>query len=126
MISHQWLHEVAIKPELKDQVRFFSCGTWRTCSRVNLMITPWLRIGKGDRSLSVLSLSFKFHLVWLLMFCFRLHNSSKSIISGFTTFHHHSFSRNKFWKQINLQKAVKDNERKKLISSINILRDHKT
>ena len=57
----------------------------------NAMI-PLVRIGKGDRSLSVLSLSFKFQLVWLLMFCFRLHNSSKSIISGFTTFHHHDFS----------------------------------
>ena len=31
-----------------------------------------------------------------------------------------------FGKQINLQKAVKHNKRKKLISSINILRAHKT
>ena len=82
---------------------------------------PLVRIGKGDRSLSVLSLSFKFQLVWLLMFCFRLHNSSKSIISGFTTFHHRDFTRYNFWKQINLQKAVKHNKRKKLISSINTM-----
>ena len=84
----------------------------------NAMV-PLVRIGKGDRSLSVLSLSFKFQLVWLLMFCFRLHISSKSIISGFITFHHHDFSRYNFWKQINLQKAVKHSKRKKLISSIN-------
>ena len=82
-------------------------------------MAPLVRIGKGDRSLSVLSLSFKFQLVWLLMFCFRLHISRKSIISGFTTFHPHDFSRCNFWKPINLQKAVKHNERKKLISSIN-------
>ena len=84
----------------------------------NAMV-PLVRIGKGDRSLPVLSLSFKFQLVWLLMFCFRLHNSSKSIISGFTTFHHRDSTRYNFWKQINLQKAVKHNKRKKLISSIN-------
>ena len=60
------------------------------------------------------------------MFCFRLQNSRKSIISGFSTFHHHDFSRYKFWKQINLQKAVKHNERKKLISSINSPRYEKT
>ena len=82
-------------------------------------MVPLVRIGKGDRSLSVLSLSFKFQLVWLLMFCFRLHNSSKGIISGFTTFNNHDFSRYNFWKQIKLQKAVKHNKRKKLISSIN-------
>ena len=103
---------------------------WKGLSRRNKVcdnaMIPLVRIGKGDRSLSVLSLSFKFQLVWLLMFCFRLHNSNKSIISGFTTFHHRDFTRYNFWKQINLQKAVKHNKRKKLISSINILRAHKT
>ena len=91
----------------------------------NAMI-PLVRIGKGDRSLSVLSLSFKFQLVWLLMFCFRLHNSSKSIISGFTTFHHHDFSLQLLENKSTYKKAVKHNKRKKLISSITILRAHKT
>ena len=75
--------------------------------QVDNAMVPLVRIGKGDRSLPVLSLSFKFQLVWLLMFCFRLHNSSKSINSGFTTFHHRDFTRYNFWKKNQLTKGGK-------------------
>ena len=70
-------------------------------------MAPLVRIGKGDRSLSVFSLCFKFQLVCLHMFCFKLHFLSKSIIFSFTTFHHHEFSLQLLAKKIKLTKDGK-------------------
>ena len=90
MISVVFFLKKGVVKLVNEEIGFFEENVFLVTPD-NAMI-PLVRIGKGDRSLSVLSLSFKFQLVWLLMFCFRLHNSSKSIISGFTTFHHHDFS----------------------------------
>ena len=85
-------------------------------------MVPLVRIGKGDRSLSVLSLSFKFQFKFG---CFSLVAHVLFQVTQFKQEYHFRFYTissswlYSFWKQINLQKAVKHNKRKKLISSIN-------
>ena len=84
------------------------------CKNTDNAIAPLFRLGKRDRSLSFLIISFKFHFVWLHMLFLKLHILNMNIISGFIFHHHHDFSRYHFWKANQPKNAVKHNERKKI------------